>query len=220
MTVRVAFNTELQALHNDLVRMGGMIEDAIEKSVRSLELRSRELALSIIDGDHLVDQMEKDIESRCLNLLLRQQPVAKDLRSISTALKIITDMERIGDQAADIADITLHLNEGQSLHMAKHLPAMAQVASDMVHKSVTAFVHSDLQLARETMERDDEVDTLFLQVRSDMISLLQSGAEHADQAIDVMMMAKYLERIGDHAVNICEWVEFFVTGEYKNTRII
>ncbi|MDD2954699.1 MAG: phosphate signaling complex protein PhoU [Oscillospiraceae bacterium] len=220
MTARMAFNNELQALHNDLVRMGGMIEDAIEKSVRSLEMHSREQAQGIIDGDQTVDRMEKDIESRCLNLLLRQQPVAGDLRAISTALKIITDMERIGDQAADIADITMHFTDGESPSMAKHLPMMAQVASDMVHKSVTAFVKNDLELARSTMEQDDEVDALFLKVRSDLISLLQSSADHADQAIDVMMMAKYLERIGDHAVNICEWVEFSITGEYKNTRIL
>ena len=160
------------------------------------------------------------METRCLKLLLRQQPVARDLRSISTALKIVTDMERIGDQAADIADISMHLRSADVAVIASHLEEMAREAVDMVHSSIDAFVRTDVELAKKTIAQDDAVDALFIKVRDDVTQRIRADAAKADEAIDVMMVAKYLERIGDHAVNICEWVEFYTTGEHKNTRIL
>lgn len=220
MSARTAFDSELEQLHADLVRMGSMVEQSIEKSVCALRTGNQELAQMIIHGDHAVDSMEKTIETRCLKLLLRQQPVARDLRSISTALKIITDMERIGDQAADIADISMHLRGDEAALIASHLEEMAKQASQMVHASIDAFVRTDIQLAQQTIRQDDAVDALFIQVRDDVVKRIQADGSRGGAAIDVMMVAKYLERIGDHAVNICEWVEFYITGEHKNTRII
>lgn len=223
MNARRAFDEELEQLHIELIRMGAMAEEAIEKSITALLRHDRGLAGDIIAGDHQVDNMEKSIEARCLQLLLRQQPVARDLRSVSSALKIITDMERIGDQAADIAEISLHINGDNQLKMAGHLPQMAKTAMEMVHASIDAFVREDQETAQSTIRRDDEVDALFCQVRGDLIAYLQgkaNGTEEVDQAIDILMIAKYLERIGDHAVNICEWVEFYLTGEHKHTKIL
>lgn len=220
MSARMAFDNELEQLHGDLVRMGSMVEESIEKSITALRTGNHELAQMIIHGDHAVDSMEKSVETRCLKLLLRQQPVARDLRSISTALKIVTDMERIGDQAADIADISMHLRSADVAVIASHLEEMAREAVDMVHSSIDAFVRTDVELAKKTIAQDDAVDTLFIQVRDDVTQRIRADAAKADEAIDVMMVAKYLERIGDHAVNICEWVEFYITGEHKNTRIL
>ena len=220
MSARMEFDNELEQLHADLVRMGAMVEQSIEKSISALRTENRELAEMIIHGDHAVDSMEKTIETRCLKLLLRQQPVARDLRSISTALKIVTDMERIGDQAADIADISMHLHSSDVAMIASHLEEMAKEAIDMVHASIDAFVRTDMELARQTIQQDDIVDALFIQVRDDIIERIRTDASQAGEAIDVMMVAKYLGRIGDHAVDVCEWVEFYTTGEHKNTRIL
>lgn len=221
MSARIAFDEELSILHKDLIKMGALIEEAIENSIKALNTKDSGLAREIIANDKNIDDMEKIIESRCLSLLLRQQPVAKDLRAISAALKIITDMERIGDQAADIADLSFHLNKTEDVDViAKDLPFMAAKAIEMVHASIDAYIKSDLQLSRETMLKDDIVDEMFLNIRKELIDVVKTKSQYADQAIDVMMVAKYLERIGDHAVNICEWVEFYETGEHKNTKII
>ncbi|MEG1953928.1 MAG: phosphate signaling complex protein PhoU [Hydrogenoanaerobacterium sp.] len=222
MTARSSFDKELEQLNLELIEMGGMIEEAIVRSVEALEGHDKNTAAEIIANDHLVDDMEKQIEARCLRLLMRQQPVARDLRAISTALKMITDMERIGDQASDIAELSIRLDSNKPLSMAKHIPQMAGIASLMVHDCVKSFIDSNLDIAHETIARDDEVDELFNVVRGELIKTLsgESDAEKANQAIDLMMIAKYLERIGDHAVNICEWVVFYSTGLHKQTQII
>ncbi|MDF2820545.1 MAG: phoU [Clostridiales bacterium] len=219
MTRRASFESQLEELNNELVRMGNLVEKRIEQSVMALENRDKVLAKEIIMNDNDVDEMEKSIEQRCITLLLRQQPVATDLRAISTALKIITDMERIGDQAADIADLSLHFDGSDLIEIATHLTPMAKAAIAMVHSSIDAFIRSDLTLAEETIVDDDIVDNLFLKVRMDVIEYLSKSPAKAEQAIDIMMIAKYLERIGDHATNICEWVTLYVTGEHKKTRI-
>lgn len=222
--VRNSFDKDMEALHLDMIRMGGLIETAIAKSIEALQTKNAELAAEVVREDRQVDDMEKTIESRCLRLLMRQQPVARDLRAISTALKMITDMERIGDQAADIADIGMRFQNREFVAMVKHIPQMAALASEMVTESIDAFVGYNLEQANKTMKKDDEVDRLFSEVKKDLIEILnqekQPDAENADQAIDIMMIAKYLERIADHAVNICEWVVFFVTGEHKNKKIL
>lgn len=217
---RLYFDRELEALHTDLIKMGAAIEEAIAKSVKALEPDNRALAHDVIAGDKAVDALETQIEARCMRLLLLQQPVAKDLRAISTAIKMITDMERIGDQAADIADIALRLGDFNVYTYCPHIPKMAKIAIHMVNDSITAFINSDLQLAQKTLLLDDEVDDLFDVVKNELISTLKSHPDMGDIAIDSMMIAKYLERIGDHAENICEWVEFFETGVHKKTQIL
>lgn len=222
MTARMGFDMELERLNLELIEMGGMIEDAIAKSVGALEASDKNIAREIIAGDHVIDDMEKQIEARCLRLLMRQQPVARDLRAISTALKMITDMERIGDHASDIAELTIRLDSSKPLSMAKHIPEMARIASLMVHACVNSFIDNSLEDAKATIARDDEVDDLFNVVRDELIKTLsgEGDAERANQAIDLMMIAKYLERIADHAVNICEWVVFYGTGLHKETQIL
>ena len=220
MSARMAFDVELGKLQAELVKMGAMVEQSIERSIGTLRSGNSELAQMVVDGDRAVDDMEKSIESHCLGLLLRQQPVARDLRSISAALKIITDMERIGDHAADIAEISMHLAGEDVSAIAGHLEEMSSAAVSMLHASIDSYIHTDSELARQTILQDDIVDALFLKVRSEIIEQICRNAEKASAAIDIMMAAKYLERIGDHAVNICEWVLFFGTGEHKNTRII
>lgn len=217
---RVQFEKELLLLHNELIKMGAMIEEAISKSIRAFELNDKDLAQEVISGDKAVDDMERTIEQRCLRLLLRQQPVASDLRVISTAVKIITDMERIGDQAEDIADIACRPQAGGIAHLTRHIPEMAQVSKEMVNASVQSFIDRDLALAQCTRDRDDEVDGLFATIKDELVTLIKAQNELADRAIDAIMVVKYLERIGDHAVNICEWVEFMETGVHKHTQIL
>lgn len=220
MSARIEFDKELENLHLDLIRMGGMIEEAIDHSITALEKRDKELAKSIIANDRQIDDLDHTIEARCLSLLLRQQPVAKDLRAISTALKMVTDMERIGDQAADIADISLRFGDGPFIKSLEHIPLMARTASLMVRGSINAFVKSDAAASHEIIQRDDELDGLFETIKQELISVLTHRPEAADQAVDFLMIAKYLERIGDHAVNICGWVIFSITGEHKDTKIL
>ena len=217
---RTYFDEELRLMHLDLIKMGALIEEAIEKSIKVLEPGYRYLAPEIEAGDRVIDDLEKAIESRSLKLLLRQQPVARDLRAISTAIKMITDMERIGDQAADIADIAARPESGSITKFASHIPQMSKIATEMVSASIKAFVESDLDFARETMLRDDEVDDLFNIVKNELIENLKKGTFEPDAVVNAMMIAKYLERIGDHAVNICEWVEFYITGVHKQTKIL
>lgn len=219
MSARSEFDHELENLHLDLIQMGGLIEEAIDKSITALEKRDRALAETIIANDRRIDDLNRSIEARCLSLLLRQQPVAKDLRAISTALKMITDMERIGDHAADIADISLRFDSEPFIKTLEHIPLMARISSAMVKDSINAFVKSDVPASREIIRRDDEVDNLFETVKQEIIAILTHSPESADQAVDFMMIAKYLERIGDHAVNISGWVIFSVTGEHESKKI-
>ncbi|MDP4109187.1 MAG: phosphate signaling complex protein PhoU [Bacillota bacterium] len=217
---RTYFDEELKLMNLDLIKMGALIEEAIEKSVRVLETEYRDLAPEIEEGDKNVDALEKAIEARCLRLLLRQQPVARDLRAISTAIKMITDMERIGDQAADIADIAARPESAGIVKFASHITLMAKIAAEMVSASIKSYIDTDLELARETMKRDDEVDGLFDVVKMELIENIKNGRNQPDAVINAMMIAKYLERIGDHAVNISEWVEFYITGVHKQTKIL
>ena len=220
MSARTEFDKELETLHLNLIRLGGLIEEAIDLSITALEKRDRELAESVVKNDRRVDDLDRSIEAQCLSLLLRQQPVASDLRAISTALKMVTDMERIGDQAADIADLTLRFDDSPYIKSLEHIPIMARIASSMVKDSIDAFVRSDVDFSREIIQRDDEVDKLFETVKQELISILTHSSEHADQAVDFLMIAKYLERIGDHAVNICGWVIFSLTGKHKDAKIL
>lgn len=218
--IRSEFDRELEALQLDLIRMGGMIEDAIDKSIFALEKRDKELARGVIENDKKVDDLERLIEAECLRLLLKQQPAEKDLRAISTAIKMVTDLERIGDHASDIADQTLRFSDRPFIKPLEHIPLMAHLASGMVKDAIDAFVRNDIDSAREIITRDDEVNSLFNTVKGDLITLIKISNENVDQAVDFLLIAKYLERIGDHAVNVAGWVIFYMTGEHKNTKII
>ena len=220
MSIRVTFEHELDALNKDLREMGRLVENAIEQTFVAFEDQNYAMAEDIIKGDRTVNDMERAIEARCLSLILRQQPVAGDLRQISTALKVVTDLERIGDHASDIAELILRIKSDHAYHIVKHLPAMASAAQKMVHDAIEAFIAQDMDTAMEIIKRDDEVDNLFNQVKTDVIALLKESPSQADQGIDLLMIAKYLERIGDHAVNVCEWTQFAKTGALKNVRIM
>lgn len=221
MSARSEYDRELEELHLDMIRMGGLIEQAIDKSISALEKRDRSLAKNVMENDRQIDNLDHLIESRCLSLLLRQQPVASDLRAVSTALKMVTDMERIGDQASDIADVSLRFDPDTPFFKPlEHIPLMARIASSMVRESINAFINNDLDASREIISRDDEVDSLFETVKQEIIDKLTHSTEAANQAVDFLIIAKYLERIGDHAVNICGWVIFSVTGKHKDTKII
>ena len=194
MTVRITYEHELEELNKDLREMAFMVEKAIEQTFVAFEDQNYTLAEDVIKGDRTVNDMERAIESRCLSLILRQQPVACDLRQISTALKVVTDLERIGDHASDIAELILRIKSEHAYHIVKHLPLMAEEARKMVHDAVEAFISQDLEETEKIIRMDDRVDSLFNQVKTDVISLLKTSPDQADQGIDLLMVAKYLER--------------------------
>ncbi len=220
MSGRLGFQNEIEKLNVELIKMGALIEEAIENVIISLKTQDHSLAKEIIKKDSEIDDMEKAIESHCLSLILRQQPVAKDLRIVSTALKMVTDMERIGDQASDIASIILRIDTDHFFEIVEHIPQMASIAKKMVKGSIEAFVKGDTELTKQIIEIDDELDSLFTKVKSEVIEILKKSNDLSDMCVDFLMIAKYFERIGDHAENICEWVEFNETGEYKNSRML
>ncbi len=220
MTARLSFEHELNLLRDNLNEMGHLIEDAIEKTLIAFEDQNEALAKEIIQGDRNINDIEKTIESRCLSLILKQQPVARDLRVVTTALKVVTDMERIGDHAADIAELILREKRDTIYNLVKHIPEMGRVAKEMVHDAVNAFTALNTEAARATMKKDDVVDDLFDQVKEEVANILRASNDHVDQCVDILMIAKYFERIGDHAVNICEWTEFHETGSVNNIRIL
>lgn len=220
MSARESFDHELTTLNDDLIKMGAFVEDAIMRSVEALKTLDKDLARDIMEQDRQVDDMEKSIESRSLRLLMRQQPVARDLRDIATTLKMITDLERIGDHASDIADLSLRFTQESAMEVSTHLEKMAMIACGMVHDSIDSYIAGDTARAAAIIKRDDEVDDLFVKVKDDIVAKLTQNRDLADDAIDTMMVAKYLERIGDHAVNVCEWVIFYSTGLHKKTQIL
>jgi len=211
--MRIKFEEQLSGLNNMLIEMGALVETAITLAIQAFENQDLELAKKAISFDDDIDQKEKEIEALCLKLLLQQQPVAKDLRVISAALKMVTDMERIGDQAEDISEITMLLADVPYIKKLEHIPQMATATAKMVTESIDAFVKKDLALAQTVIEYDDVVDDLFDTVKKDLIELIRSDSDSGEQAIDLIMVAKYFERIGDHAVNIAEWVVFSITGK-------
>ena len=214
--MRSRFDEQLTRLNAEIIDMGMLIEHAIEESVQALFTRDVARARKVADLDREVDQKEREVENQCLKLLLQQQPVAKDLRLISAALKMITDMERIGDQAADVAEIVTMLEGGHEGEFPQ-FREMAGEAIKMVRGAVDAFVRRDLSLAEWVVENDDKVDELFVAAKDGLIELLRRDANAGVLALDLLMIAKYMERIGDHAVNIAEWVIFAITGVHKES---
>ena len=213
VNMRNRFDRQLVQLNNELIEMGGMIEKAISDTVKALVNQDIELASNVIEYDEEIDHQEREIEQLCLKLLLQQQPVAKDLRLISAALKMITDMERIGDHATDISEITIELSKESYIKKLDHIQQMAKETMVMLVQSVEAFVNKDMDKARAVIVHDDVVDDLFNKVKAELIAMIHEDVNAGEQASDLLMAAKYFERIGDHATNISEWVIFSITGQ-------
>ena len=209
--MRSRFDEQLEALNTHLIEMGTFVEQIISLAAMALMEQNEELVKETIKVDMAIDDKEKEIETLCMKLLIMQQPVASDLRLISSALKLITDMERIGDQSHDIANISKFLT-GKQISQVENIPPMAEAAIKMVTDSVNAFVLRDLELANSVVAYDDVIDNLFIKVRDELIELIKTDNTKGEQAIDLLMIAKYFERIGDHAVNIAEWVVYAITG--------
>ena len=215
MSIRKVFEEELAELKTELVEMCYLTEQMIGDAITALVNRDRELGKSIGDMDKRVDEYEMAIEKKCMRILLKQQPVAKDFRVVSTALKMITDIERFGDQAADIGDLVSTMPGETYIKKLTHITAMGDLALKMVRDSVNSFINNDEPLADEVIRLDDEMDELFLTVKNELIELIKVDANNGDQAIELMMVAMYLERIGDHAVNVAEWTKYNETGVHQ-----
>ena len=211
--MRNRFDEQLFELNRELIEMGSMCEEVIASVAKALSTGDIVLARKVKESGASIDQMERDIEGRCMKLLLHQQPVARDLRQISAALKMITDMERIGDQAEDIAEIVIFLN-GHTMEGVETIEDMARETIKMVTESVDAFVKKDVALAESVLAHDDVVDDYFDKMKCDIINLIAKNPADGEFALDLLMISKYFERIGDHATNIAEWVIYSVTGEH------
>ena len=211
--MRSRFDEQLAILNRELIEMGALCEEAIALAAKALTDKDKTMAAKVTAMDAEIDQKERNIESMCLKLLLQQQPVARDLRQISAALKMITDMERIGDQAEDISEIVITL-DGRYAENSALLKGMAESTIQMVTESVDAYIKRDTALAQQVIKMDDIVDDYFDQVKAELISKIAGEPADGEYALDLLMIAKYLERIGDHAVNIAEWVIFSVTGKH------
>ena len=218
VNMRNRFDRQLVQLNNELIEMGGMIEKAISDTVKALVNQDIGLASNVIEYDEEIDHQEREIEQLCLKLLLQQQPVAKDLRLISAALKMITDMERIGDHATDISEITIELSKESYIKKLDHIQQMAKETMVMLVQSVEAFVNKDMDKARAVIVHDDVVDDLFNKVKAELIAMIHEDVNAGEQASDLLMAAKYFERIGDHATNISEWVIFSITGQHPDDK--
>ena len=212
--MRNRFDEQLFELNREIIEMGAVCEEAIAMAAKALRTGDMELAHKVKENGSNIDQKERDIESRCMKLLLHQQPVARDLRQISAALKMITDMERIGDQAEDIAEIILFL-KGHTMEGVETVEDMARETIKMVTESIDAFVKKDVALAESVLSYDDVVDDYFDKMKCDIIKLIAENPADGEFALDLLMISKYFERIGDHATNIAEWVIYSVTGVHK-----
>ena len=213
--MRNYFDEQLELLNVELIRMGSLCEDAIMGASRTL-MGEEGFAKQVHDAEHEIDQKERDIENLCFKLLLKQQPVARDLRQVSAALRMISDMERIGDQASDIAEICGFVDDREAKSRL-HIRDMADATMRMVTQSIDSYVKRDLNIAKEVVQYDDVVDDLFGKVKEELIGMLSAGStdeKMGEFCIDMLMIAKYFERIGDHATNIAEWVEYSITGTH------
>ena len=206
--MRSKFDEQLNNLNQEMMHMGTMIEESIQRAIEAFINQNVEAAKEIMDGDAAVDREQKKIESICFNLLMQQQPVARDLRNISAAMKMVTDMERIGDHAADISEMTIMMSSNPYKVNIEHVKKMASETMLMLIRSIEAYVEKSNEKAQQVMKQDDVVDDLFDRVKSELIDFIRANPEDGEQAEDLLMVAKYFERIGDHATNIAEWVEF------------
>jgi len=215
--LRSRFEEQLAFLNNSLIEMGKFVESRIQLATKALVEQDTTITRQLILSDNEVDDREKDIENQCMRLIMQQQPVARDLRTITAILKIITDLERIGDHAVDISEITEYLADKEYIKKLEHIPQMATATMKMLTESIDAFVRKDDALAYSVIAYDDVVDELFLKVKEELILLIKKDVSNGDQALDLLMIAKYFERIGDHATNVAEWVIFSDTGVRLNS---
>ena len=204
--MRSKLDEQLGKLNNEMIDMGNLIISNITSAIRAMKNKDKELALQIMRKDAEVDSAQKRIERTCFNLLIQQQPVARDLRTVTAAMKMVTDMERIGDHAADISEITVHLGDTSHIEKYEHISRMAAETTMMLSRAIEAYVERDTVKAEEVIAHDDVVDSLFDDAKSDVINLIRTSPEAGIEATDLLMIAKYFERIGDHATNIAEWV--------------
>ncbi len=212
--MRNRFGMQLNQLNNELIVMGAMCEDAISCAVKYLTENDEKMKESVANAEDQINRKMREIESLCMRLLIQQQPVATDLRVVSSALKMISDMERIGDQAYDISEIAFYVSNS-GLSSKTHIVEMAQATTRMVTDCVDSFVKKDLTLAREVVTRDDDIDSLFVSVKNELIDAITANRDDAEALVDLLMIAKYFERIGDHAVNIAQWVIYSIIGEHE-----
>ena len=211
--MRNRFDTQLEYLHVELIRMGALCEEGIDSAIKYLLNRNEQMAKKASEIEKEIDNKEREIENLCMKLLLQQQPVAKDLRTISSALKMISDMERVGDQAADIVEAARYVKE-EDLRKEIHIKEMSEATIKMLSESIDSFVKGDVELAKKVIEEDDVVDRYLEEIKDELIQLITRRSKHGESFLELLMIAKYLERIGDHATNIAEWVIFSVTGEH------
>lgn len=211
----VLFEKMLVELNDGMTDMGQLIEDAIVRCVYALRRGDVEAAQELVAMDDVVDHKERELENLCLRLLLTQHPVARDMRFVSAALKMLTDMERIGDQAADIGEIVRQFPEEPLISEPQKIQRMGDIAVAMVHQSVEAFLNESEGGADMVIRADDEMDSLFNEVKGELVALIAENSVYADQAVSLLMIAKYLEKIGDYAVNVSEWAKYLVSGVHK-----
>ena len=216
--MRTTYLSELKELKTDILQMGSYIEEAIKNTMQALEKDDLIMAQEVINKDCVIDDAERTIENLCLKLFLTQQPVATDMRMISAALKMITDMERIGEFASDIAEIITKGGRSGTAYNIEFIDRMGDAVVRMVDSAVLAFTNSDLELAKKVCKADDEVDGLFNGAKNVLFDCIRKDEQFAERALDLMLVSKYLERIGDHATNIAEWVIYSITGVHVNTE--
>lgn len=214
MPERVEFQRELDVLHKDLIKMGSIIEKSMDDMIEALMTQNVELAQSVIDRDDAIDDMELKVEKDCIMLIARQQPIATDLRDIAAVLKIITDLERIADHCTDISEYTISLSKEKYIKPLVHIPEMVEKVKHMVKDTIESCVKKDLALAQDIVKRDDEVDNYFYMIVDELVEIMQEKPETVRQCKDFMFIVKYLERMGDHATNIAEWIIYTVTGKH------
>lgn len=214
--MRLKFDGQLRKLNEEMTLMGSMIEKAIQDAIEAFFDQNTEKAKQIMQEDEYVDQEQKEIENICFQLLIQQQPVARDLRTITEAMKMVTDMERIGDQAADISELTIMMADSPYRLKEDNIRKMAAETIIMLLQSVEAYVERDIEKAQKVIAHDDIVDELFVKVKADLIEVMQQSPDYAEYAAGLLMVNKYLERIGDHATNIAEWVIFSIDDHYEN----
>jgi len=217
--LRSKFQQELDSLNTELVEMCAVVEKSINDSVKALITQDKSLCNDVIVSDKIINRLTAKVEKKAHRILLTQQPVANDLRTISTAMKIVTDLERIGDQASDISAIVLNLCDEEYQETLKILPKMGELAKEMVHGCVESFVKGDIELAQKVIQTDDEMDKLFRELKDESIEFIKHKTDYANQGIFFMMIGKYFEKIGDHAENIAQWIIFEKSGEYKNNKL-
>lgn len=220
MTPRILFEHELEALRASVTRMGGTVEQVYAKLFLALKQKNKEEMASIVQNDRIINDMQRNIEARCLTLLTKQQPVARDLRMVSAALKVVTDIERVGDHVSDMAELFLRMDMPVLEEFSDSLPEMVNAAKRSVCEAVDAFADRNTEDAKEVIAYDDVIDDYFNKIKEDLIKDLREGRKDPDACIDAIMITKYLEKIGDHAVNIGEWAIFQETGNIDDVRLL